>query len=200
MAQEKAKQLVAQALGDLAAALEEGKSQSLLDYLTMLARFHNYSFGNVLLIVSQNPRATHVAGFRTWQKHGRFVRKGEKGIVIRAPMLVRDQDATGTDDTPGNIRFKAAYVFDVSQPDGEELPAPAKATGDPGTHTEKLQRFAASRNISVKLVKHTEQLEGALGTSSGGRIRILQGLQPAEEFSVFAHELEEAMASLLGFV
>lgn len=50
------------------------------------ARFHTYSFGNVLLILRQNPEATTVAGYRTWQTLGRQVRKGERGIQILAPV------------------------------------------------------------------------------------------------------------------
>jgi hypothetical protein len=40
-----------------------------------------------MLIASQNPTATHVAGFHTWHKLGRFVKKGEKGILILAPIV-----------------------------------------------------------------------------------------------------------------
>ena len=51
--------------------------QHFLDYQS---RFHNYSFGNVLLIMAQCPHASRVAGFRAWQRMNRFVRKGEKAI------------------------------------------------------------------------------------------------------------------------
>jgi antirestriction protein ArdC len=53
------------------------------------AWFHTYSFGNVLLILRQNPEATTVAGYRTWQTLGRQVRKGERGIQILAPVTYR---------------------------------------------------------------------------------------------------------------
>ena len=54
-----------------------------------MARFHTYGFGNVMLIARQKPDATHVAGFRTWNSLGRFVKPGEKGILILAPMIGR---------------------------------------------------------------------------------------------------------------
>ena len=57
------------------------------DYLTLQTLFHDYSFRNILLIHTQNPGATAVAGFHTWRKMGRFVKKGEKGIAILAPMM-----------------------------------------------------------------------------------------------------------------
>ena len=53
------------------------------------ARFHTYSPNNIWLILAQNPDATQVAGFHTWRKIGRQVRKGERGIAILAPMVSR---------------------------------------------------------------------------------------------------------------
>ena len=52
-----------------------------------MARFHAYSFSNILSIVRARPDATRVAGIRTWTELGRFVKRGEKGIPILAPMV-----------------------------------------------------------------------------------------------------------------
>ena len=71
----------------LVQSLESGHSELLTQYLGTMARFHAYSFGNVMLIARQKPDATHVAGYRTWTSLGRFVRRGEKGILILAPMV-----------------------------------------------------------------------------------------------------------------
>ena len=55
-------------------------------YLTTMAKFHNYSFNNTLLIAMQKPEATLVAGYKAWQKNfERHVNKGEKAIRILAP-------------------------------------------------------------------------------------------------------------------
>lgn len=89
MKREEAIKLTQTALEQLSAALEQGHSETLATYLNTLARFHNYSFGNVMLIAFQKPDATHVAGFNTWKKLGRHVKKGEKGIAILAPMIYR---------------------------------------------------------------------------------------------------------------
>src|SRR5436190_19568131 len=64
-------------------------------FLDAQARFHRYSWGNVLLILDQRPDATRVASFRTWLSLGRPVRKGERGIRIFVPIWPRgpkDQD------------------------------------------------------------------------------------------------------------
>src|SRR5438105_5292083 len=92
--------------------------------LEQAARFHDYSLGNLLLIAFQRPDATRVAGFQTWKSMGRYVRKGEKGIAILAPMTYRrtETDDEGTEQTVVGLRgFRVVHVFDVSQTDGEPL-------------------------------------------------------------------------------
>src|SRR5947208_54229 len=69
----------------LLAELEQGKSEHLQRYLAFSSRFHRYSPANQLLIYLQKPEATRLAGYRTWQKLGYQVAKGEKGIRILAP-------------------------------------------------------------------------------------------------------------------
>jgi hypothetical protein len=65
------------------------------------------------------------------------------------------------------------------------LPGPADAAGDPGATTDRLKAAIASHGIAVDYVP---ELDGAPGTSSGGRIQVLVGLLPASEFMVLAHE------------
>src|SRR5437879_13893203 len=48
---------------------------------------HTVPFGNVMFIARQKPDATNIAGIRTWNSLGRFVKRGEKGILILAPMV-----------------------------------------------------------------------------------------------------------------
>jgi hypothetical protein len=58
--------------------LEQGKSEALTAYLSAMACFHDYSFGNILSIARHRPDATHVAGIRTWNELGRYVKRGRK--------------------------------------------------------------------------------------------------------------------------
>jgi hypothetical protein len=150
-----------------------------------MARFHRYSFNNVCLIASQRPTATRVAGFHAWRSLNRFVRKGEKGIVILAPIVVRRQREHTDDDSKQVAGFRAAYVFDVAQTDGEPLPDTTTAAGDPGRRTSDLRSAIAAQGIAIEDV---DDLDGALGTSAGGRIQVLKHLAPAEEFVVLVHE------------
>lgn len=190
MKAEQAKKLADDAIENLAAALKAGKSETLTAYLAAMGRFHNYSFGNVMLIVSQKPDATHVAGFNTWRSFDRFVKKGEKGIVIIAPMLIKPKEVSNSDEDGRILRFKAVYVFDVSQTDGQPLPEFARVGGNPNGHTDRLKALVTSQGITLE---YAESLGGAHGLSHGGRIELLSGLSPAEEFSVLAHELAHEM-------
>ena len=83
---EQAKQIANKAIEQLSQALEKGQSETLTNYLAAIGRFHRYSLRNVMLIASQKPTATHVAGFHAWRTLGRFVKKGEQGIMILAPI------------------------------------------------------------------------------------------------------------------
>lgn len=185
MKAEQAKQLADNALADLTAALERGQSDNLTAYLAAMGRFHQYSWGNVLLILSQKPDAKKIAGFNAWKGFNRFVKKGEKGIVIIAPMLIKPKEER-QDEEKSILRFKAVYVFDVSQTDGEPLPEFARVGGNPNGHTERLKTLIAAKGIQLE---YAESLGGAHGRSHGGRIEVLSALPPAEEFSVLAHEL-----------
>lgn len=194
MKAEQAKKLADESLANLATALEQGRSETLAAYLTTMARFHRYSFGNIMLIASQKPDATRVAGFQTWKKLGRWVKAGEKGILIFAPIVIRpkeDQPADTASQEPRTLlRFKAVYVFDVSQTDGQQLPEFATVSGNPNGHTDRLKAFIAQQGISLE---YADDLDGADGASAGGRIILHTGLTPAKEFSVLAHEAAHEM-------
>lgn len=75
---EEVNQRTKEAVDFLVAALESGHSEVLTAYLGAMAKFHAYSFGNIMLIARQKPDATNVAGLRTWNSLGRFVKRGGK--------------------------------------------------------------------------------------------------------------------------
>lgn len=194
MKTEEAKEIIDQQLDALGNALEAGHSDQLKDFLATMARFHKYSLGNVLLIMAQRPDASHVAGFQTWKSLGRYVKAGEKGIAILAPMMMKGDKHEASDSSPPEregdperiLRFRVAYVFDVSQTDGEPLPEFAVVTGDPQEHSERLKCLVRQMNIELE---YADQLGGAFGVSKGGTIVLQEGLEPAQEFTTLVHEL-----------
>ena len=165
-----------------------------------MGRFHNYSFGNILEIARQKPDATRVAGLYAWNQLGRKVKKGERGIRILAPVIGirRKKDAEAEKDIRTHnqavlVGFRSAYVFDVSQTEGKELPELSeRVTGNVGEYREGLVDFISAQGIQLEF---KESIAPALGMSYGGRIAILPGQGAAEEFSTLVHELAHEMLS-----
>jgi antirestriction protein ArdC len=190
-------QAIKKAVDFLLEQLAAGKSETLSAYLAAMARFHKYNFGNIMAIARQRPTATHVAGFHTWKELGRFVKRGEKGIQIFAPMMGKrrkgDDAAQATNakqeerPTPMLIGFRAVYVFDSTQTEGAELPEMEHdISGEVGEYRERLIAMLDSQNIALE---YSEDIAPALGVSYGGRIALLPGQQKAEEFTTLVHEL-----------
>jgi hypothetical protein len=194
MKRDEATKLAEQGLADLNAALQQGASDTLVRYLDVLARFHHYSFGNVILIASQKPDATRVAGFHSWKKLDRWVKQGEQGIAILAPMVGRrrhdDTANSAVEGNDGNVRhilgFRVVHVFDVSQTEGAELPEFAGIQGDPGVRLERLEGIVGDCGIRLE---YDFPGCGALGVSRDGSIVVRPDMPPAETFAVLAHEL-----------
>jgi len=192
-----AKEIIAANVKSLIEQLEAGHSDALTAYLDAMSRFHNYSFGNILEIARQKPTATRVAGLYAWNQLGRKVRKGERGIRILAPIVgikrKKDEEAE-RDITRQNTRvlvgFRNAYVFDVSQTEGAELPSLREMRGTVGENQDRLVSFIRAQSIELVF---TEKIAPGLGMSYGGKIAILPGQSEAEEFSTLVHELAHEM-------
>jgi antirestriction protein ArdC len=160
------------------------------------AKFHRYSFGNVLLIASQRPDATHVAGFKAWQRNfNRSVCKGEKAIRILAPVVVKKTDQATGDVTRAVVGFRGACVFDVSQTSGEPLPEPPACVPHDGDQlSEYLPALEAhARELGYVVYRYVPE-GGALGfcDPAGMRIVISPELSANAQVSTLVHELAHA--------
>jgi hypothetical protein len=185
---EQAKELAEKAIGQLAESLERGQSDELKNYLAAMARFPRYSLQNILLIVAQRPDATRVAGYHTWNKLGRQVNRGAKGVLIFAPMVRRKESEDTPDGDKPELRlvgFRAVHVFAQEDTSGQPLPQLSQCQGDPSEYTTRLKAFVASRGVELA---YSEDIRPAYGQCSQERIDLLPGLPPAMEFSVLAHE------------
>ena len=161
-------------------ALLSGEMQR---YLETYSRFHQYSTYNIFCILMTNPNASVVAGFNKWKSLGRFVRKGEHGIPILAPIVFKEDpgDPNSRELIGG---FRVVYVFDVSQTDGEPLPETPdwKSPEQNLVLLDKLVRFAESKGIAVSFVELPGDIQGV---SSGGSIKI----SPRAGVKTVIHEL-----------
>lgn len=169
------------------------------DYLRAVAKFHQYSPSNCLLLTLQAAERgiplSRVAGYGAWQSLGRQVRKGEKGLTVFAPMKVKSDDGAkeardeGEDD-PSQLLFKAVRVFAESQTEGKPLPEPVKLLDgeDINGSFGRLQRVAGAEGLTV----HREALhDGIRGYyhSAEKKIVVERNLSGAQSVKTLAHEL-----------
>jgi antirestriction protein ArdC len=185
---EEVKQITNKALEELVTALESGHSETLTAYLKTMSLFSKYSLNNLLLIARQRPDARRVAGYQSWRKLGRFVRKGEKGIAIIAPLIRRKSEIENleTAEEGSMIRgFKVAHVFSEEQTDGEPLPEIGHVTGDPGYYLSRLEQFVRENGIELR---YSDDIAPARGMAEKGKITLLPEQTPAEAFATLARE------------
>ena len=178
-------------LAELADQMRQGKSDALICYLEFTAQFHQYSFRNIMLAFSQRSNLTRLAGLRQWNKLGRRVRAGEKGIMILAPMSVRKKDAGESEEETEATAvtfFRPVHVFDVSQTEGDPLPSLVHSTGDVEAIVPALEKAVCDSNITLEFVEGIPGNLGVCGASFGGRIMVRSDLGTSEIFRTLAHE------------
>jgi antirestriction protein ArdC len=184
----------------LTAAIDELVSgEDWTRFLESSRRLRTYSPNNVLLIMTQRPTATAVAGYRTWQALGYQVRRGEKGIGILAP-VVRRQQAKDDDeqDRADPVRilrgFRVVHVFDIEQCDGAPLPdlQPVLLTGDaPAALWDLLTGQIEAAGFTVE----RGTCHGANGRTyfDTHTVRVRDDVEPAQAVKTLAHELAHVL-------
>jgi antirestriction protein ArdC len=179
-------------LGEQVASLTS--SERWQAWLEVAARFHDYSVNNQLLILAQRPDASRVAGYRTWQKLGRQVRKGEKGISIFAPMVLRSKDAEEVEET--RLAFRLVRVFDIDQTVGEplaEVEWPVLATmPDAGLHGHLV---GVCESLGLSLATAEASANGTRGwyEPTARRITIVDNYPLASQCRTLLHELAHSL-------
>ncbi|MFZ3217684.1 MAG: hypothetical protein WA192_16620 [Candidatus Acidiferrales bacterium] len=189
---EQAREVASKALQDLSERLAQGESEVLHNYLAAMGKFHRHSASNILLIMTQRPNATHVAGHQTWRKLHRQVVRGAKDIVIFAPLVRKTVDAgdRGIEtERERLVGYRAAVVFDVADTEGDPLPSLSRFDGNPGEYLARLKSLV-SRSGCV--LEYSTSILPAQGQCSAGKITLLPDMTRAEEFHVLTHELAHA--------
>lgn len=189
-------------INELAEQMKQGKSENLIKYLEFSAQLHQYSFGNILLALFQKSDISRLAGIKTWNKLGRYVCAGEKGIMILAPMEVKkrknkhgsenDGEEDNKDDSAEAVEyitlFKPVYVYDISQTTGKDLPSLIHAKGDVSAIQPILENIVRNAGITVEYVDCIPFGMGARGASHKGKISILKTMEPSDIFRALVHE------------
>lgn len=188
-------------------------SESFKQYLSCLSKFHSYSLNNTLLILSQKPEASLVAGYRAWQTNfNRHVNKGEKGLMILAPVITKEDRVMNKHDENGNVildesgnpvqemrvvnltHFKTTTVFDISQTSGDPLPSLVHdLTGSSNEVKAIIQTIQSVCTIPIEFKTETEDLSfmtGAKGYYSPRKDKIVinKDLEDLQTAKTLIHE------------
>ena len=183
------------------------QSDKFREFLLTMSKFHNYSIGNLILIMLQKPDATRVAGFSTWKDLYRWVKKGEKGIAILAPCMPPKQKKLAT---PGGIEtegeegkpeeeteirpvfFKVVHVFDVSQTEGKPLPEfeVPSLTGEANEELfNHVKYLVEAQGVDVSFVSRPDQDPDIKGFYSGKLIWVRPEESRAQQLKTLLHEV-----------
>lgn len=181
------------------------------EFLKTMAKFHNYSFNNTMLIAMQRPDATLVTSYKNWQSMGRQVMKGEKGITIIAPAPYKkmkekevldenQRPIMGTDGKPKTEKvevtvphFKAVTVFDIAQTSGEPIQTLA-----PELLTAAVQDFDSFMRAIQKISPVPIRFDEIDGNANGyyhnadKEIVIKKGLSESQTLKTAIHETAHA--------
>ena len=181
------------------------------EFLKTMAKFHNYSFNNTMLIAMQRPDATLVTSYKNWQSMGRQVMKGEKGITIIAPAPYKkmkekevldenQRPIMGTDGKPKTEQvevtvphFKAVTVFDIAQTSGEPIQTLA-----PELLTAAVQDFDSFMQAIQKISPVPLRFDEIDGNANGyyhnadKEIVIKKGLSESQTLKTAIHETVHA--------
>ena len=193
-------------------------SDSFKRYLSYCSKFHNYSLNNTLLILAQKPDASLVAGYRSWQTNfNRHVDKGEKGLMILAPVTYKEDRLMNKVDEKGNVeldesgspvqeqrqvnvtRFKTTTVFDISQTSGDPLPSLIHdLTGSSNEIKAMIQTIQSVCIIPIEFKTETEDLNfmtGAKGYYSPkeDKIVINKDLEDLQTAKTLIHEYAHSL-------
>ena len=175
-----------------------------LNCLCFQAQFYNYSFGNAMLIFSQNPNATYVKGYKAWNQLGRYVKKGSKGLAILAPCIRKvevfkepeNKNLYHDEEAEKEIRkvvsgFRIAYVYDIADTDGDDSMLPVLVTGLAGNSEQEKEIY--ERLFGVISKGHCVQ--EVSGTASKGSfnletkvISIREDLEYLQKIKTLLHE------------
>lgn len=183
--------------------LEEGtknvySSKAWTAYLQTMARFHQYSTSNSILIYTQKPDATYVAGYYAWKNtFHRRVRKGEKSIRILAPIRKYTVEQTDDGEEEQKYRitgFRPVSVFDVSQTVGKDLPSYMKndLNGEVEDYALFQEALCLASPVPVHFEKLPEKIHGMYRTIDAD-ILIQEGMSQKQTIRTMIHEIAHAM-------
>ena len=210
---EQIKKLTDQIEAGIKALFQSGDLEKYQAYLRTMSHFHHYSINNQMLIFSQCPHATLVAGYQKWQNQfSRHVLRGEKGISILAPTPYKikvEKEKLDPDtklpllDADGNTiteekevqipMFRPVKVFDVSQTDGKPLPERVKPpiaelTGNVEHYEAFMEALHRVSPVPIEIKPLSSDLDGFFSTAKQS-IALRAGMSEVQTVCAAVHEI-----------
>lgn len=179
-----------------------------IDYLRFQSKFYNYSAQNTILIMSQFPEASYVAGYTKWQKLNRYVKKGEKGIQILAP-IIKKKEYIKEPSNPNEyhhseaeietksvlVGYRIVHVYDLLQTEGSDEFIPTLVSGLKELNSDNKKLYQQLLNIFSKEFSINEVSD----TSAKGsynliskEIAIRSDLSSTQKIKTLIHEIVHA--------
>ena len=148
-----------------------------------------------MLIAMQMPEATRVASYRSWKRDfGRHVRKGERGIEILVPMVVKSKNEEDTPKRKKLAGFRVGHVFDVSQTEGEPLPEIAsQVSADVSDFDSLMGAIEAVSAYPIEVVDGLPPETNGLFSRRLGYIAIRAGMPEGQTVKTALHELAHSV-------
>ena len=166
-------------------------SEKYAQWLRVCSKFHHYSINNQILILMQTGgTASQVAGYRKWQSLGRQVRKGEHAITIISPMQFKKESSDPDADDEIKTLFKASYVFDISQTDGDDLPSLVEElTDDDASYDAIIEKLIKFSSVPVSFT--SDLPEGVYGCFSPSEmsIKVRDTISRSHRTKTLVHEI-----------
>lgn len=169
-------------------------------FLKFQKSFRGYSFNNLVLIFSQFPDATKVAGKAKWLKLKRELIDNPQKIFIIAPIprkynkkvveIVDDEEIETTKTIEYNA-YRYVYVYDISQTTGEPLPLETH-----NINSNKMSEFYEKLKNFSKFPVYEKELFGGLEgyySPSNKEIVLKKSLSIDDKTAVLLHELTHGL-------
>lgn len=173
----------------LSEELKKGHSEYFKEYLKVASKFHKYSFGNQMLILSQKPTASRVASYDDWKNNfNRQVKKGAKGIKILVPVFKKmEVEKSGViSEEKRLVSYRVGNVFDMADTEGDEIPQFFYGLGDEYAEMYETLKGIIQKN-GVQVIE--ENCGKAMGSTNGSVIKIHSEQDGNNKFLTLIHEL-----------
>ena len=175
------------------------KMQSAMTYIFILQQPTFWVCNLLHFYYTLNRQATYVKGYKAWNKLGRYVKRGSRGLAILAPRIRRIEDfkepenAEEYHDDEGEREIKQVlsgyritYVYDISDTDGSDDMIPVLVKGLSGNTRTEREIYEQLFNV----ISQMYDVEEITGTASKGSYNLESGVISVRSDLDYLHRIK----------